>query len=363
MLVPLMVPLVVVAASAIATLGLLPTPLWAVVGVLLLLAGTLGVRGQVAPGGLELAAAAGVLAAAVLVGLPSPGLTALTAGLATLAAGALLGLTRRPPVEAAAGLLLPLALSGTLWSLGEVIDLDVAGRGLPMLIAVGLVALALPRVEIEAAAGVAALVATVTAVDAAVDATANPSTTLALHLTVAGALVTSTSLLHDDRRPAAALGGFLLAAATWVRLADLGVTAPEAYTLPTATVLLLLGLHRLLRVPGAASSVLLPGLLLATVPSLLWALTDPLSPRAVLLGGALLALTLAGTRLRWNAPLVVGASGGGLLVLRELAPYAAQTPQWVLIGLAGALLTVVGVTWERRLAEVRQAAGFLDRLR
>lgn len=34
-----------------------------------------------------------------------------------------------------------------------------------------------------------------------------------------------------------------------------------------------------------------------------------------------------------------------------------------MIGLAGTLLTVVGVTWERRLIELRQAAGFLGRLR
>jgi hypothetical protein len=33
------------------------------------------------------------------------------------------------------------------------------------------------------------------------------------------------------------------------------------------------------------------------------------------------------------------------------------------IGAAGALLTVVGVTWEHRLAEVRQAAAYFDRLR
>ena len=50
-------------------------------------------------------------------------------------------------------------------------------------------------------------------------------------------------------------------------------------------------------------------------------------------------------------------------VLRELAPYAQQTPQWVVIGLAGTVLTVVGVTWERRLRELHQAATYLERLR
>ena len=54
---------------------------------------------------------------------------------------------------------------------------------------------------------------------------------------------------------------------------------------------------------------------------------------------------------------------GGLLVLREVAPYAEATPRWVLIGLAGTLLTVVGVTWERRVVELREAAAYLGRLR
>jgi hypothetical protein len=39
--------------------------------------------------------------------------------------------------------------------------------------------------------------------------------------------------------------------------------------------------------------------------------------------------------------LLVGSVAGGLLVLRELAPYAAATPQWVLLGVAG-LLVVAG---------------------
>jgi hypothetical protein len=107
-----------------------------------------------------------------------------------------------------------------------------------------------------------------------------------------------------------------------------------------------------------------PALALATTPSLLWVLAgEPVSVRAALLGVACLLLVLAGARLRWNAPLLVGSVVGGLLVLRELAPYAAATPQWVLIGLAGTVLTVVGVTWERRVRDLHQATAYLGRLR
>jgi len=76
-----------------------------------------------------------------------------------------------------------------------------------------------------------------------------------------------------------------------------------------------------------------------------------------------LALLLGGTALRWSAPVVVGWLVGGALVLRELAPYAAQTPQWVVIGAAGTVLIGAGITWEARLRELRQAAGYLGRLR
>ena len=142
------------------------------------------------------------------------------------------------------------------------------------------------------------------------------------------------------------------------------MTAPEAYTLPTALVLVAVGLHRIWRDPGTSTDTLLPGLSLATIPSLLWVIAvDPVSPRAVLLGAACLAFLLAGSQLRWSTPLVVGAVVGGLLVLREVAPYAEATPRWVLIGLAGTVLTVVGVTWERRVVELREAAAYLGRLR
>ena len=185
-----------------------------------------------------------------------------------------------------------------------------------------------------------------------------------MHLTLAGALVTASSLLHRDHRPLAWLGGLLLAAATWVRLYDVGVQAPEAYTLPTAVALVLVGVHRLQRDFDAdTTTTLLPGLALATVPSLLWVLVDPVSPRAVLLGAGCLVLLLGGAALRWSAPVVVGGLVGGALVLRELAPYAEQTPQWVLIGAAGVLLLASGITWEARLRDLRRAAAYLGRLR
>jgi hypothetical protein len=335
----------VVALSAAATLAHYPVPLWAIVVALLVIAAAAATR--------DLTLGAVLVIAALVAGLPSASLTVLTTAVAVLACAATL---RRP----ASALLLPSAIGGLLWSIGEVAQIDIAQRGVPIALAVGVLAIVLHREELEASAAVTAFVTSTAAVASAT----NESASLALHLTLLGALVSGAALLHRDRRQAAWAGGLLLAAATWVRLADIGVDTPEAYTLPSAVALLVFGLDRLRRDPATPTwTALSPGLLLATTPSLLWSLADPISGRAVLLGGACLALVLLGSRLRWNAPLVIGAVTGGLLVVREVAPYAAETPQWVMIGLAGTLLTVVGVTWERRLVELRQAAAYLDRLR
>ena len=140
--------------------------------------------------------------------------------------------------------------------------------------------------------------------------------------------------------------------------------APEPYTLPTAVVLLLVGLGWMNRDPGASTTAaLLPGLTLATLPTLLWALADPLSARAVVIGAVCLVLLIGGASYRWTAPVLVGWLGGAALVLRELAPYAVVTPQWILVGTAGAVLIGAGVTWEARVRDLRRATAYLARLR
>jgi len=99
------------------------------------------------------------------------------------------------------------------------------------------------------------------------------------------------------------------------------------------------------------------------VPSLVAMLDDPYSLRALLLGAACLVLVVGGAAFRWSAPLVVGAVVGGLLVLLELAPYAAQVPTWVSIGISGAVLLAAGITWESRMNDVRRASRYVAALR
>lgn len=311
----------------------------------------------------------GLLVLAVLAALPSAALGAVAA-LAALGVS-LVAAHRRP---AAPSLLLLTAAAGwAAWSGGDAAGLGATTLGPAVVVVVGALALWRARPVVELTALATAVLASVAAVDAAAAAagrdgagsTYDAAAALALHLTLVGALVVAAALLRVERRPAGWLGGALLTAASWVRLADTGVTQPEAYALPAALALLVLGALRLRRDPAASTrSALGSGLLLATVPSLLRVLVDdPVSPRALVLGLACLGLVLLGARLRLAAPLVVGAVVGGVLVLAEAAPWAAQTPQWVLLGLTGTLLTVVGVTWERRLAQVRAGSAYLARLR
>ena len=295
----------------------------------------------------------------LVLAFPSAVLTLLVLGEVTLLA-AYVTVRRTGQAASLAGLVLPAALAGFLWTGGHLLDVPYDRCSLATLLVLGLLALALPRFEVELSAWLVVLVGATAGIPVATDV----SVSLAVHLTLAGALVTTTSLLHRDHRSLAWPGGLLLAAATWVRLYDVGVQAPEAYTLPAAVALVLVGVHRLHRDSDAdTTSTLLPGLALATVPTLLWTLVDPVSPRAVLLGAGCLVLLLGGAALRWSAPVLVGGLVGAVLVLRELAPYAAQLEQWVLIGAAGTLLIASGITWEARVRDLRQAAAYLGRLR
>ncbi len=348
-------------AGGVGTLPLYDVPLAAVVAVL-----TLGgvaalvyaerVAGASAHALRGLGAA--LLALSTVAALPNNLLTALVLGVATAAAAVLMARTDLTGRIAAGAF--PAAFGGLVWAAADVAGVPAYDRAVPVLLVLGALAIWRPRPAFEVSAAAVAVLVSVAAVLDADDLLR----ATAVHLTVAGALVTASSLIHPSRRALAWPGGLLLAAATWVRLVELGVHTPEAYTLPSAVALTAVGAWRLRREDASASITLLaPGLTLATVPSLLATLDDPASWRALILGIGCLALVFAGVRLRWSAPLVVGSVVGTLLVLRELAPYAAAVPSWLLIGVSGLLLTLAGVTWESRMQDLRTASRYVARLR
>jgi len=342
--------------------GMYDVPLWSALAVQ---AGVLGVLalGAVALGRTVAAATLGtgatLLAPLVLAtALANDWLTAVTLLAGTVGALAAAYLGRGPVRMTGDALLVPFA-GGLAWTVLHLADGDVTWRAVPVLLIAGGLAIARPVLEREITAALTAVVAASASI---VTVDGIDQTWLAVYLTLAGALVTVSALVHPTRRMLAWAGLALLTLAQWVRLEQLGVDQVEAYTLPLALVLLAVGAWRMAHDGTSSRRALSAGLGLGLGPTLLLALVDPVSLRAVLLGLACALLVVIGASNRWAAPLVAGAGVGAALVLRE-AQYAQVVPQWVLIGLIGTLLTVVGVTWEQRLNDLRHAAGYVRRLR
>ncbi|HET7386504.1 MAG TPA: hypothetical protein VFJ19_07570 [Nocardioidaceae bacterium] len=365
------------AVSLVLTLALYPVPVWLLV--LLPLASAAGflVRWWYDEGKAALVSAGVLAALAVPASLHATWLTLPMALVVTIGASLVQLRSRSVEVSTVAGALAAATLGGAGWTLGRLVDAPGTWVAFGTLVLLSAVVLALPLAPAIWWRGGAA-VASRTGVDTGAAAAALPlalagvvsapadqlATWTAVYLTVAGVAVTAMSLLRNDRRMLGWPGGALLALASWVRLADIGVHQPEAYTLPSAAALLVVGLHHLWRQPRASTlSPLSAGLSLALVPSLLWVLVDSTGLRPLLLGLACLALVLAGVRMRWSAPILFGAGVGAALLVRFAAPYGESVPHWALIGAAGALLLGVGVTWERRLSEARQLVGYVRALR
>ncbi|MFG2974254.1 SCO7613 C-terminal domain-containing membrane protein [Streptomyces sp. NPDC048331] len=254
--------------------------------------------------------------------------------------------------------------TGVLVAAGAVSDLAVVWWALPVLAVPALAAALGPRLgEVRLPVEIAAAVAGVLALGLS----AGRAGTLALVLALAG-VICAGAAVRPERRVLGWAAGALLAAATWVRLAEAGVSAPEAYTLPVTVPALVVGLLRRRRDPGASSwTAYGPGLAATLLPSLVAAWGDPGWPRPLLLGVAALVVTLLGARRRLQAPLLLGGAVLAAVAVHELAPYVVQVagalPRWVPPALAGLLLLAVGATYERRLRDARRLRAAIGRLR
>ncbi len=379
----------VAAASVVATVALYPTPVWVVLGLML----TVGIaftgwslRGT---GGTTLVVGSSFTVLAVATSLYDERLSAVALLVAVALAGGVHLRWARMPVSVAAGGVLAASLAGSVWTWGALADAHATWTALSALVVLGGLVLAVPAAGerawrfcrddsaigstrdrsaqrrftgVEVGSLVSGVVVAVAGV-AASSSSLQPTWTAA-YLTTAGVVASLTALLRPDHRRVGWLGGALLATASWVRLWDIGVQAPEAYTLPSAAALAIAGLMQLRHRPGSSTmAALAPSLSLGLVPSLLWVLWEPVGLRSVLLGLACLALLVLGVRLRWAAPVGFAAAVGTLVVLRQVTPITDAVPQWVLIGSAGTLLVGMGITWERRINEARAVLGYVRALR
>ncbi|WP_188781349.1 SCO7613 C-terminal domain-containing membrane protein [Marmoricola endophyticus] len=206
-------------------------------------------------------------------------------------------------------------------------------------------------------------------VGAAGFASADGSAQSSLVLAALGTAATVLVLRHRDRHLVGMGAALLLALAESVRATGSLPGAPELVALPGAAVLVVAGYRRASAEDDSDTWTMLgAGLLLALVPSLLLTLGDPVQVRTMLVGAAALAaLALGGVR-RWQAPYLCGAAVLVVIALRFLGPVAASAFEtaigpWATFGVVGVALLVAGILWERALARVRAASGWVLALR
>ncbi len=167
-------------------------------------------------------------------------------------------------------------------------------------------------------------------------------------LAIAGVTVLAAAT-SPGRRAWWPAGAVLIAAATWTWLAVAGVTSPEPYVDPIAAVALVVGYTKRRTQPSTASLTAYgPGLALLLLPSLAYALAGANLDRPLLLAGLATAVVIVGAQHRLRAPLLFGSATLLLTGLRLLAPYEPLIPRWIEIGTAGALLLMLGATYEQR---------------
>ncbi|MFI7356605.1 SCO7613 C-terminal domain-containing membrane protein [Streptomyces avidinii] len=366
---PVVVAVVLGWAGLFAAPALPGLPVAAVFAAQLAVTGAAGVLALRSPArGIRIAAAVCALVGAANVSLGAlDGRTATFAVWGLLGVGCAAGAAYGPaprPVRSAAAVGAVGYATGVLVAVGAVSELAVVWWALPVLAVPALAAALGPRLgEVRLPVEIAAAVAGVVALGLS----AGRAGTLALVLALSG-VVCAGAAVRPERRVLGWAAGALFAAATWVRLAEAGVTAPEAYTLPVTVPALVVGVLRRRRDPQASSwTAYGPGLAATLLPSLVAAWGDPGWLRPLLLGAAALAVTLAGAQRRLQAPLLLGGAVLAAVALHELAPYVVQVagalPRWVPPALAGLLLLAVGATYERRLRDARRLRAAIGRLR
>jgi hypothetical protein len=165
---------------------------------------------------------------------------------------------------------------------------------------------------------------------------------------------------RTGRRAARAGGCAVLVTAVWLALGDAGVPVPEAYTLPLAAVLLLYSGRRLATAPSWSSWG--PALAAGYGPSAVLALIEPGLLRMLLVVLAATLTMTAATGWAIRAPFLVGAASLVTVAVGRLVAVL-PAPGLVALAVAGALLLVVGASYESRRRQAREAISSLADMR
>lgn len=155
--------------------------------------------------------------------------------------------------------------------------------------------------------------------------------------------------------------------ASWLLLAAADVGVIEAYTVPLALLAMLGGALELRRRPALRSWLAYgPALLAAFAPSLMLVFTgagDGSPPRRLALGVGALMVVITGAVRRRQAPVVAGAVVLVAVALHELVVLFELLPTWLPLAIGGALLVILGATYEKRRRDLVRLRAALTRMR
>ncbi|WP_433168761.1 SCO7613 C-terminal domain-containing membrane protein [Kribbella sp. CA-247076] len=179
-------------------------------------------------------------------------------------------------------------------------------------------------------------------------------------LTIAAAPLIAYGM-NPARRVALLVAGLLLIVANTAFVLAAGGTTIEWFTVPPAVVMLAIGVLAWRDQPSWI--YLGPGLLIGLVPSALIANGNDGWIRVTCVVVVAVAVIVLGAQLGLQAPFVVGAAVLAKVGVWQFLEVAPLIPRWITLGAAGAVLLAVGATYERRLAQAKQAARWLSALR
>jgi hypothetical protein len=170
-------------------------------------------------------------------------------------------------------------------------------------------------------------------------------TQLAGVLTVLAVGSALLALQRRGRGAAVVVSAASVAGSYWSLLPEGRVV--ELATLPVAFVWCLVGIVALRRTTLRSFPLLGPGLLLASVPSVIELLfTGQTLLRTLLLVAVATAVALVGARHRLLTPIIVGVSTALAAAITQVGPWAIGLPRWLTLGCAGVALLLAGARFE-----------------